>query len=397
MAVGVLVPALAAVLALSTSPGPADAREGGSVAGTVTDRAGTPVAGVAVLTSSPAGEVRRTTTTDGAGRYVVGAEAGPVVVCFEPPTAADLNGECWRDSPDRAGATAVDVGPGAAVTGVDAVLDPASHLRGRLVDEEGDPVEDAVVAATGAAASDPRGTGRTDVEGRFDLRLPTSGQYRVCVSDDKRARYLDACWRDGALVDVAEGRSLDGIDLTLRDRSRISGVVTSGDGRSVAGTRVEVVGLPYATTVDDEGRWSLVGPTEGSYRLRFRVPAGHYLSQSRALDVPADGADVTGLRTRLTVAPELRAPRPTVHGSLRPGTSAVLRLRSWDGPVTHQTIRWYVGSGVVVSGNDRRRLYLRPWMRGLRITVVVRASTDRAERSSGRVSSRPSARIGARR
>ena len=108
-----------------------------SISGTVTDDTGAPAVGVQV--AGLAVPVHRPVVTDAGGHYSVPVPSPARTACtFVPPAGSPLLGEAY-DNALPWNPTMFTVGS-AGVTGIDAVLDHASSITGRVVDADGDPI-----------------------------------------------------------------------------------------------------------------------------------------------------------------------------------------------------------------------------------------------------------------
>lgn len=136
-------------------------------------------------------------------------------------------------------------------------LAPAPRVRGVLVDEEGAPIADAVVAL--GAAFDPKARAmrvRTEADGSFSL--PVSQGQDVTVSargGGKVARM--------AFGVLSSPFGLDDVRLVARAGREVEGVVTRPDGEpwafGLVRYRVRDLGLSGVEQADDKGRFVLAG------------------------------------------------------------------------------------------------------------------------------------------
>ena len=144
-------------------------------------------------------------STDDDGRFVAGGlPAGRYAVCFLP-ASEDLAGECWEDiEPATPRVTPVELGESQQLTGIDAVLAPASHLRGTVTDNRGDPVAGVLVSATWYAPDDPDKpalcctSSVTQEDGSFEVGPLYSGDYTLRFSDNSQDRYASEWWDEAA-------------------------------------------------------------------------------------------------------------------------------------------------------------------------------------------------------
>lgn len=139
-------------------------------------------------------------------------------------------------------------------------------LTGTVTDEDGRPVADATVTATGAERSVV-----TDADGGYELRLP-AGEYTVEFS---RFGYEEAS-RIGVTVG-GDGLTRLDVELESATRGRISGRVTYGPtGTRVPGVTVAVQGVPddLSATTARQGKYRIEGVPVGTYEVVATGPDG---------------------------------------------------------------------------------------------------------------------------
>ncbi|MBF4999241.1 DHA2 family efflux MFS transporter permease subunit [Nocardia sp. BSTN01] len=175
----------------------------------------------------------------------------------------------------------------------------------------------------------------TDGAGGYRLSVPDAGNYVLIVSAEGY---------QPAAVNVAIGSEPQTVDLTLLGSGELSGIVTEGPGRPLAGVTVtltdrrgEVVG---AAVTGADGAYACHGIVAGTYTLV--AVAGHRRPDATTLTVPETGM----LRYDIELAP-----------------TAVLsgRVRSERGPVAHAHVTVLDSGGAVVAaaltdGDGRYRI-----------------------------------------
>lgn len=400
--------ACALMVASTASIRPAEAAGAASISGVVTDRDGQPVAGVTVQVGGPGG-YRTDVSTDGEGRFLAeGLPAGSYTVCFFAD-AKNLMRECWRDYEMGTGFTWVDVTDGELVTGIDAVLLPASYLRGTVTDNRGAPVEGALVSETWHRLDGSTAWGEptlTAADGSFEIGPVSSGEYTLRFSDTWSNRYATEWWYDaptaaaGTRLQVVRGESIDGLDAVLDDLPRITGRVQGADGASPSAARVRVFKVTAPHTYTEIGSGSALGAggqydiavQPGTYRLAFDAAPGKYRTEywenarsvGTADDVVITGtSQVTEVDAVLGLAPPVQLTRrPTISGRASVGERLRATRGTWDVRLLRYAYQWRA-DGAVIPGATERELRLTPGLRGKHISVRVTATATARERSPG--------------
>lgn len=261
-----------------------------SVAGTVRDPSGRPLAGAQVcawnLDRNAGSPLPRCVAADASGAYEI---AGL------PPTRHEVHADAPELQP--AGSEPLALRPGERRTGVDLALAPGgARLHGRVVDDRGQPVTGATVTNLdhGGIRSGPRrgaaAAARTDADGNFSLSL-TPGVHALVVH---AAGFVSA---------VAEANAPSRQEIALESGSTVSGRVVDLVGAPVAGVRVAALdagslqrlGLAYT---DADGRYTLTGLRSGLVRQRAEAP-GRLGDGARTLYLgSADAAEAAAITLR---------------------------------------------------------------------------------------------------
>ena len=196
------------------------------------------------------------------------------------------------------------------------VMVPAT-VSGRVVDDTGAPLGDAVVVAYlpgdglfGSTAD------RTDADGRYALVGVPTGSVRVVAVPTAGPQALQwhpaATSRAGATpIDVTTGAAIDDIDFVLPTTASIAGTVTDGSGNPVPGADVSAyrpgdTWVPSATSrTAADGTYRISGFTGDDYRVRVQPPApsgllAQWYGGASPTTVPVgDHAAVTGIDVSL--------------------------------------------------------------------------------------------------
>lgn len=275
---------------------------GARAVGVVLDEAGRPVPGARVA-ALPEGSLfdldwsTRTETCDEEGRFdLVGLKPGRVML--RATAAGFLDSEFER----------LELGPGAARTGLELRLSRGRSIAGRVSWPDGRPAVEARVQVTfdptqrmgmGAygGVRGARGSARSDAEGRFRVTGLGPGPFALRIEaappedlvtpeDESWAVHVDSVAPDGPELEVV-----------LRAPEGVRGRVADRDGAPIgrfrifavhvaAGSGVEVGIEELERTFEDEaGRFRLSGLTPGKWRL-FALAEGFAGSGAESLDLP---------------------------------------------------------------------------------------------------------------
>jgi uncharacterized GH25 family protein/protocatechuate 3,4-dioxygenase beta subunit len=316
----------------STDLGTVVLTPGVAVEGYVVDPKGRPIEGAEVNASSAAAPLAM-------ARFLRRGEAVPDAI-----TGQD---GYFRVEDRRAGETvdldasrsgyAPSAAPGVrAPTGepVRIVLQPASAVEGKVVDDDGRPVAGAKVVVL-----------PIDRRGGFQIRDGTSddsGAFRIedVPPGEAEARATASGFQTAYLsnLEIRAGQDLKGVEIVLAPGAAVEGRVVSPSGRPVAGADVRVIEaeegrrffrMPVVTRTDGDGRYRLEGVAPGA--RTFQADHKSYRPAVRDLEVrPGENTlDLSlegGAEVRGRVVDEGGVPVPGARVSLREGG------RSWDLP-----------------------------------------------------------------
>lgn len=334
----------------------------GSIAGVVTDTAGTPApyanVGVYRATAGDFPEWVASMTTDGSGAYRIGGLAvGEYKVQFS--TMGDLLSEWYDDAADAASATVVPVAGGATTT-VDGELAIGAVLTGVVTDEAGAPVSDVTVMARPVGGGAGGYGAMTGADGSYRLPGLPAGDYRVEFDTSVTAASLVGEWWDDAtteayasVVSVTEGQVVDGISARLADGAELSGVVSDGLGAPMMNVQVvlrDAAGrwVRYTHTGPD-GAYSIRGVDAGSYRLSYSAQMDH---GSTTLKEWWNNAPDFSSADEVSVAPATDIAGLDVVLSVGDGSVLDTNSASLSGTVTDAAGNPLPGASVSVEGID---------------------------------------------
>ncbi len=256
-----------------------------SVAGTVTDSDGNPIAGINVNVNPTNSGTSGWAQTDSSGHYATSAVApGDYRVQFSangpnPPYATQF----WSDKPSWNSADILTLTSADAPTraAVDATLTASATISGTVSGPNGDPVQgDCVNAVTNTANGlDGVANATTAADGTYALQGLPAGSFLIYFQDcNNVGPFLDQWWdhqpdsSTAVAVVVTAGSTTTGIDAHLVAAGQIRGHVTDGDGHPLQGicaqaTTTSAFGGFARTDSDGDYAISLRGP--GAYKVQF--------------------------------------------------------------------------------------------------------------------------------
>lgn len=219
---------------------------GCSISGRVL-RGGKPFVGATVTVISP--NCQSMATTDEFGRYIVQDLE---------PGHYEVKGRL-SDRPTGTNSQAVSIAPDRGARNVDISLDIARLVRGRVEDEHGEPLKDALVSIRGR----PSQVISTKESGRFDLELP-SRNVELVVSFGDRTRQK--------IVQVSAEQEELTVQLQTPDTSTLVARIAGLPGRrAVPGVLLRLTELDEGPDATMQTRW--VDTLEGSFRKK-QAPVG---------------------------------------------------------------------------------------------------------------------------
>ena len=280
---GAILDMEALMLAVEPPSGP------GSIAGSVTDTDDEPVAGVNIDLFATDGNGDRgqwldQTTTDGAGAYLLSADAGCYVVTFIAPDGARFtNGDSWLNQD-------VCVEAGEAVTGIDVQIRSAAVLAtvgGSVTAADGSPVASVSVGLFEANGDGSRGAwvgdGQTEADGTYRFVTVAGCYVATFVAPVGESFVGGNGWLNvGACVEAGETVSDLNAQLTgPAGAESISGTVSEAGG----GVADVAVDLFTANPDESRGQWLrstrtdaqgdyLIDVDPGCYVATFIAPSG---------------------------------------------------------------------------------------------------------------------------
>jgi hypothetical protein len=334
---------------------------GATLAGTVTNNSGQPLKGicVGVTTASISGLVGQgnlvnVVGTTAAGTYTLGElPPGNYQVAFFPGcnSPANLATQWFQSSPGFAGSSQVSAHAGVVTGGVNAVMQAAGNISGRLPPPAtGRPLPGCVIATNTADGS---GNGTfTNLSGRYTISGLEPGTYSVEFSPCGLGNYADQWYKGqpspaGATpVTVTAAATTSGIDGALSKAGGISGVIRSSVTHR--GLR-SACAIAYSPVTGSFG--GAVTSRNGSFRIKG-LDSGPFLVEAGLCNQGASDLAVQMLPSQIQVT----APHTTggVNATLQPGGTLAGNVWAGSPPRPAAGVCVYA---VPVSGNGVAMLY----------------------------------------
>ena len=168
-------------------------------------------------------------------------------------------------------------------------------LSGRVVAADtGKPLRRALVRASSQETPQGRSVS-TDPDGRWQLKSLPAGSYRVTIS---KGGYVDIAYGQqrpfeaGKVLELADGQTIEKLDVTLPRAGVITGRVLDEFGEPLTGARVQPMRYRYVggqrrltpigigDSTDDIGQFRLHGLSPGEYFVSAQMSAGLMFGQS---------------------------------------------------------------------------------------------------------------------
>ena len=256
----------------------------GSVAGTVADPEGTPLAGMEVVLHALSSRTTSLVRSDASGEFrFKNLEVGQYTIQFPAAAESGFLPEYWDDKPSSRTATTFELSDAQQLTGMNARLRRSATLAGEITDQDGirfpsyaGHVSIFKVSATGSVG--PEYKRLIDKESGFRIVGLEPGRYMLCFDliDWGGSDYAE-CWQNEAteasaeIIELTEGQVMD-LDVVLAEGGpirfetpKVVGTARVGESLSASVTTITPAAVfSYQWLADGS---PIAGGTEPSLKL----------------------------------------------------------------------------------------------------------------------------------
>lgn len=247
---------------------------GGTISGTIRNKAGAGIAGVRVsaLDAATGEGVQSAVSTEGGSYAIKGLHSGSFRIAADGTTAGYIKTKLYP----------VEVTAPGVAENIDMVLPQGGSISGKVSDRTGKPLPRIDVTAYDPETWVEVGSAYTDEKGSYSIGGLPEGKYRIRFETPDSQYPLQ--WykgkirrEDSVAVEVSGTALVSGVDAVLTAGSSLSGMVTDQGGRPLAEVEVEIYGdiedEPFdKVRTDATGKFTVRSLAAGNYRIRFSHP-----------------------------------------------------------------------------------------------------------------------------
>ena len=307
---------------------------GGSIAGTVTDSSGTPLAGICVNASSSDGSTNGSAQTTSAGTYTISglAQASYTVQFTDCGSSGSYATQYYNGVAGGTGsywsAVAVPVTANTTSSSINASMSAGGSITGTVTDGSGPLVGICVYAFSSAGGFG--GSAITTSTGGYTINGLSSGDYTVGFNScSGSSNYATEYYSTGggtssyfaaSQVSVTPPNATSGINAQMVVGGSIAGTVTDGSGVALAGICANAwssLGMfDGSSPTTSDGTYTINGLASGSYTVGFSscTNSSNYVTEyydgsstgttsygsAKSVDVSAGGTTVGGINAEMT-------------------------------------------------------------------------------------------------
>ncbi|MFZ4857789.1 MAG: carboxypeptidase regulatory-like domain-containing protein [Desulfuromonadaceae bacterium] len=282
---------------------------GSTIAGKVSDTAGTGLAGVSVrvydaVSGYPLYNNSASSQSDGS-YTITGLPTGSYKLQFSRGSTGYIS-HWYNDKTSQTLADAVTVTAGATTSGINATLILGGTISGKVSNSAGGNIAGVSVQAYDATSGSSYNSASSQSDGSYTITGLPTGSYKLQFSGGSNG-YLSQWYNNNtsqALADavsVTAGAATSVINATLILGGTISGKISNSAGVGIAGVDVSAYDavsgsyISYGSSQLD-GSYTITGLPTGSYKLQFSGGSNGYLSQwynNKTSQALADAVTVT--------------------------------------------------------------------------------------------------------
>lgn len=340
----------------------------GSIEGTVTESAHKALAKVSVTVYGADEEFEGTASTNASGEYTVsGLSSGQYKVGFsDQPTYTD---QYYNKQSSFEGASFVSVTEGNATSGIDAEMLLPGKITGSVTNSSGAPIANVNVDIYNNNFNyyEPARFAETNANGEYTVEGLVEGEYKIGFSPEN-STYLPQYYNgqtslaNANPISVTTGATTAGVNATLVEGAKISGVVTDAYShvrlakiRVGASTSGSGEGGYGSAETNANGEYTIVGLPTGSYKVVFywenseaeykacaHMPScpPKYITQyfnDQPSEVTANsvtaavGTVASGINAAMVPAAPFNTAAPSVSGTATTGSLLSCASGSWTG------------------------------------------------------------------
>jgi VCBS repeat-containing protein len=277
---------------------------GAHIQGKVTDLQGNPLSGIRVVALDANNTYNTFFDTGVDGLYDIGSlQPGNYRIAFDDTRLPPIyRRQYYNNAKELAAATAVTLATDQILNNINAKLDRLGFVTGKVIDEQGNPLpsvqltaQQRLIGLEGESWYDAQ-FALTDANGQYTLGGLYEGVYRVRFRDTNTLKYSTEYYDNtydlttATLLTITLNQTVTNINAQLALRGAITGVITNKKGNPVSG--IEVVAESQLTTSPDagwqvariaqsnaNGEYTLCCLEPGDYRIHFRDPQYHYITE----------------------------------------------------------------------------------------------------------------------